>query len=129
MSSGYIIMIMACIIVFVLGLRTVTDDGKIFCFIREYFMRTKKRKVTHPCMNGKISVIEVKVIPEYISKPLILCAACMPSFWGTIIFWMMMCFYHEQIEWIMIAPQWLFSCVGCSFFSFYIWHTYECLKK
>jgi hypothetical protein len=64
---------------FCLGLRAVTDKGKI-----GYPLRLLGEK-----------------IPLNLGKPLITCCTCMASVWGTIIYWS---FYHNSYkEWILVT--------------------------
>lgn len=64
---------------FCLGLRTITDDGKIAYPLRRL----------------------VQKLPSNLGKPILLCCACMSSVWGTIIYWY---FFGNSIpEWILVT--------------------------
>jgi len=71
--------IIIIISLFCLGLRTITDDGKIGQPLRDL----------------------AKKLPTNLGKPILLCCACMSSIWGTIIYWS---FFGSNIpEWILVV--------------------------
>lgn len=86
---------------FSLGLRAVTSEGMIGHPIRVYFQKN---------------------FPN-LGKPIVLCSTCMPSVWGTVIFWSVKT--HEGgIDLSMIGP-WLGVCISASFVSAFCWARYQ----
>jgi hypothetical protein len=92
---------------FCLGLREVTDDidgGRIGYPLRKWF---------------------VDNTPEYIMKPIIVCCACMASFWGTVIYWLVLIHYagdllHEICKWETYG-LWIFCCLAASYINTILW--------
>jgi hypothetical protein len=100
---------------FCLGLRTITDTDKIFYFVRKWFLKTKVCKGT----------LEHKfIIPEWISKPLILCVSCYSSFYGSLIFWGIVFMFKQDLSYLLFL-QWVFVCVVCSFINGFLWSLYQ----
>lgn len=103
-----IVATISMISLFCLGLREVTDDiegGRIGYPIRKWF---------------------VENTPIWVMKPVIVCCACMASFWGTIIYWL--CFLHYNAddllqtlkEWETYA-LWIFCCTASSYINTLFW--------
>lgn len=103
-----IIVIISMISLFCLGLREVTDDidgGRIGYPIRKWF---------------------VDYTPIWVMKPVIVCCACMASFWGTIIYWL--CFLHYNADNLLQHLKewetyvlWIFCCVVSSYINTVLW--------
>jgi hypothetical protein len=88
----------------------VTDDDKILFPVRNYFIERYEK------------------IPEWISKPFVLCVACFASFWGTIIYWLLWYALDEELSrvtWIM----WPLSCMTASFVNGIFWALLELIRK
>lgn len=79
---------------FCLGLRTITDEGKILHFLRKS---------------------AIKYFPTYIHKPLLTCAPCMASVWGTIIYFTLI---YENINDI---PEYILVTIAASYVNFIGW--------
>jgi hypothetical protein len=95
---------------FCLGWRMVTDDDKLFYFLRAYAIKNIDR------------------IPLFITKPLVLCEACFASFWGSVIYWLLFYALDEHISktvWIM----WPICCISASFINALLWALYELVRK
>jgi len=84
---------------FCLGLRTITDEGKLLHSLRR-FAENK--------------------LPILIGKPLILCCACMASVWGTIIYWW---FFANSIE------EWILVVVAASYVNATMWDLGELIYR
>ena len=94
---NYFIIILT-ISLFCVGLRTITDKGKIGYPLRQLVD-------TH--------------LPVIIGKPLLLCAPCLASFWGTIIYFAI---YNNSIgEWILVV-------ISASYLNALLWSSLEKLK-
>lgn len=92
-----------------LGLRTITDDNKLFYFVR---------------------LFAIQKLPEFISKPLIVCCACMASFWGIIINGFIFISYNG-----FVFPRWpqvlvmVFTCIVASFVNDFMWNLLLYFKR
>ena len=88
-----------------LGIRTISDTDKLLEPVRNLI---------------------AGYLPEWISKPVIVCCSCMASFWGTIVCW----WFHRELiaqhynEFDFVAPlviKWIVSCVIASFLNELAW--------
>ncbi len=86
---------------FCLGLRAVTDNGMIGNPIRVFFQEN---------------------FPNA-GKPIVLCSTCMPSVWGTLIFWGVK--VQEGNLDILMVPAWAGVCVSASFVCSFLWTKYQ----
>ncbi len=86
--------IIITISLFCVGLRSITDPGKVMDFVRN-FVKEK--------------------LPIYIGKPICLCAPCMSSLWGTVIYWV---FYGSSIQDI---PEWILVTIAASYVNWFLW--------
>lgn len=106
-AETYLCMVLI-ITISVLGLRMVTDNGKIGYPIRKFF------------------------IDHYtpFNKPLILCAACMPSVWGSIIFLVvsLQLINYENYPLVSMVIIWILAVVSSSFTAGFLWKLFESLK-
>ena len=123
MSLVHIASVILSISGFCLGWRAITDNGMIFGFIREIFLRTTLKQIgkNGPTMN-------VLIIPYWIGKPLVLCVTCMSSIWGTIIFGGQVYFNHLAITPLLVLT-WIYSCICASFINGLLWAYYQHLTK
>jgi hypothetical protein len=100
--------LIVAISLFCLGLREVTDEidqGRIGYPIRRWF-------------------IDQEWIPLFIAKPIILCVACMASFWGSIIYWSIVYYQSNNFDFIsdpMTYIKWIFCCTSASFVNTLFW--------
>ena len=92
---------------FCLGLRAITDEGMIGYPIR---------------------LFALKHFPK-IGKPLVLCATCMSSFWGTIIYWLYF-FNHTSGE-IDLASfcYWIAISISSAFVNAVLWEYYASINS
>ena len=99
----FFVSILALISIFCLGLRVITDDEPkmIFSFWRD--------------LGNK------DWMPEWISKPVFLCAPCFSSFWGSIIFWFIYIDSGKSISASTIF-LWFSVCVSSSFVIAILWN-------
>mgnify|MGYP003644071137 CR=1 FL=1 len=95
--------------IFCLGLREITDQGRILYPLREW-------------------VIEKSNLPMIIAKPILLCCPCLASFWGTLIFWSLFLHSGSNLE-LWTFAQWIFACISCSFISGFFWAIRELVVK
>ena len=86
---------------FCLCLRAVTDSGMIGYPVRAFFQEK---------------------LPNA-GKPIILCSTCMPSVWGTLIFWGIK--YQEESLEVHMIPVWVGVCVSASFVCSFLWAKYQ----
>ena len=91
--------IIVVISAFCLGLREITDEGKIGDPLRKFAQDR---------------------LPLMIAKPLILCCACMASVWGTIVYWV---FFANSIE------EWILVTVAASYVNSVLWDLGEWINK
>lgn len=96
------------IVMWCLGWRGVTDTGKLLGFLRKPFEKNT---------------------PAW-SKPVLMCVWCMPSFWGTIIYWNLAVVSKVVYELTIyqLLLYWILSIVSASFWSGYMWTKVEHLK-
>lgn len=94
----YFIIILT-ISLFCVGLRTITDKGKIGYPLRQ---------------------LVDTYLPTSIGKPLLLCATCMASFWGTLIYSTF--FYQSLIQLILII-------ISASYLNAVLWALLNKLNK
>lgn len=88
-----------------LGIRTISDTGKLLEPLRNFI---------------------AKYFPEWISKPTILCCACMASFWGTIVFTyfhykLIILHYADKEIVIPLVLKWIGACIIASFLNELCW--------
>lgn len=116
---------------FCLGLRVVTDEGKLLYFLREpfdysykqYEYKTELLKLA-AIRQDKSSVDELKSsllrhkLIVYIGKPLITCITCMASIWGISVFVTL-----NGLNENLIAPL-IFNSFAASFIQTFIWSFY-----
>ena len=88
------IAMMITISLFCLGLRTITDKGKILYPLRQ---------------------LATKYLPNYLHKPLLTCAPCMASVWGTTIY---LTFVYNGVEDI---AELILVVIGASYTNFLGW--------
>lgn len=90
---------------FCLGLREITDDvgGRIGYPVKQFLLKIG--------------------IPVWILKPIILCVTCMPSFWGSILYFSMIIVnYDVEIFYdLQVYVQWLIIIISCSFINTLLW--------
>jgi len=101
----------AIVSLFCLGLREITDQGRIGFPIRLFFLR--------------------KWMPFWIARPLIACCPCLASFWGTAIYWTIWCFQSDvnvlSISQLEVAFElkelfrWVAVCMSASFVNAFFW--------
>ena len=89
---------------FCLGLRAITDTGMI----------------GHP-----LRLVFQKYAP-YWGKPVMLCATCMSSFWGTVICTMILFAFSMEAEPYLLL-MWLGSTISSSFINAVCWDYYRSL--
>lgn len=99
--------------IFCLGLRTVSDEDMVLFPFRKYFL-DRYEKFDRYRIN--------------ISKPIIICVTCMPSIWGTIIWWGIFIATNEIFHWWTI-PVYILSIVSSSFINSVGWATFELIRK
>jgi len=100
----YYFELIAIISLFCLGLRAITDDGMIGHPIRKFFLEK---------------------LPTF-GKPIVLCATCMSSFWGTVIYWSYSLALNEFD--ITMIPNWIAICISTSFVNSLFWAYYESIN-
>lgn len=131
---------------FCLGWRTITDTGKILYFIRAAFetraigtetiqynqwntLSAEEKKTYVPNKTtGDTSRIEY-TRPIYYqapvwAHPLVLCVACMASFWGTIMYWNLFLFVHYNLHLLDFDGVLFFFIpviISCSFVNSLLW--------
>ena len=93
--------LIAIVSLFCLGLRAVTSVGMIGHPIRIFFQEN---------------------FPNA-GKPIILCSTCMPSVWGTVIFWGVK--VQEASLTVLMIPAWIGVCVSASFVCTFLWAKYQ----
>jgi len=89
--------------IFCLGLREITDDvdgGRIGYPIRSWFVNNT---------------------PVWVMKPVIVCCACMSSFWGTIIYFLVAYYCNVDFKDARTYLLWVFSCVSSSYINTVMW--------
>jgi len=96
----------AVISLFCLGLRAITDDGMIGSPIRSVF----------------------KKYAPYWGKPIVLCATCMASFWGTVIC-MTLLFTSAPAASCNLLLMWIGSTISASFVNAVCWEYYQSLFR
>lgn len=94
---------------FCLGLREITDDidgGRIGYPLRKWF-------------------VDQEWMPLWIAKPVILCCACMASFWGSIVYWSILLNDSDEFTGIIkdwdTYGNWILCCVSASFINTVFW--------
>ena len=92
----------AIVSLFCLGLRAITDNGMIGYPIRKYFLDRM----------------------SYWGKPIVLCATCMSSFWGTIIYWGYE-LSNNQIVYAGNIVEWLGIAISSAFVNAIFWEYYQ----
>ena len=56
-------------------------------------------------INSALSLLEYKMYLKSLwAKPILLCAICMPSFWGTILFWILPICHTKLYIWLLGIP-------------------------
>jgi len=96
----------AVISLFCLGLRAITDDGMIGSPIRNL----------------------VKQYAPYWGKPIMLCATCMSSFWGTVICATLLFTFSLEATFILLLT-WIGSTISASFVNAVFWEYYQSLFR
>tara|TARA_R110002074_G_scaffold281029_1_gene452299 strand:- start:133 stop:450 length:318 start_codon:yes stop_codon:yes gene_type:complete len=91
---------------FSLGLRAITDSGMIAYPVRRLFQR-------------RFPVV---------GKPIVLCATCMSSVWGTIIFWGYVYFQEVPIDFELYFV-WIGIAISASFINALSWRLYENINR
>lgn len=90
---------------FCLGFREITDDigGRIGHPIKQLLLKIN--------------------LPVWILKPIILCVTCMPSFWGSIIYFgNIICNNDVEIFYDLdVYVRWLMVIISCSFVNTLLW--------
>lgn len=79
---------------FCLGLRTITDEGKMLYPLRQ---------------------LAIKYLPSSVHKPLLTCAPCMASVWGTTIYFV---FIYQDMNDI---PEYILVTIAASYVNFVGW--------
>lgn len=105
------------------GLNFASEEGSVLHFLRYPFQRASDNilnKRNEAMLNGeRCAMIHFDVFVEWIGKPLIMCAKCMASVWGTLLYW----HWFESFDVI----EWA-CCVLCiSFFN--AWWSYLYYKS
>lgn len=77
------ILVSFLISIFCIGLSIISEYGKLLFPIRKLIQESK--------------------LSTYIKKPLLLCVYCMPSFWGTLIYFTCSFVFDKNISWLHIA--------------------------
>lgn len=106
--AGFLIHWLGCALVistFTCGLRLTTQEGMIF--ERLFVGVLRKRNPMDPN--------SAYVMPAWIRKPLIGCVYCMPSFWGTIIFWLVTYLFVGMAYAYIVT--WVLSIFSASFIN------------
>ena len=88
------IVVIITISLFCLELRTITDKGKILYPLRQ---------------------LAVKYLPNIIHKPLLTCAPCMASVWGTVIYFTFL--YQTTAD----IPEYILCTIGACYTNFVGW--------
>lgn len=98
---------------FCMGLIVVSEPDKLLRFLQEFFLK-----------NNLL----------FIGKPIILCATCMASLWGSVFYWLN--FLLKPIE---IAPiyelmllfnvNWIVYCIILAFVNTVIYYVYDFIKR
>ena len=96
----------AVISLFCLGLRAITDDGMIGSPIRDI----------------------VKRYAPYWGKPIVLCATCMSSFWGTVICATLLFTFSLEVTFIFLLT-WIGATISASFVNAVCWEYYQSLFR
>jgi len=99
-------LLIAVISFFCLGLRSITDDGMIGSPIRDI----------------------VKKNAPYWGKPIVLCATCMPSFWGTVICVIILFTCSLKVTFMMLL-MWIGATISASFVNAVCWEYYQSLFR
>ena len=89
---------------FCMGLIVVSEPGMLLEFVQDFFL---KRNLF------------------FIGKPVILCATCMASLWGTFFYWSNIwpCFD------LTLAANWIIYCVILAFINTVIYYVYDFIRK
>jgi hypothetical protein len=103
----YLFIIILSISGFCLGWRTITSEGMILGWLREW---------------------SIKHLHSFIAKPFILCITCLSSFWGTIIFWIYFLYLNAELN-IFTIFAWIFSCIVCAFINTIAWNLKTLTEK
>src|SRR3990167_10214323 len=82
-----------------LGIRCISDIDKLFSPLKDYLG---------------------KKLPVWIWKPVIGCVTCMPSFYGTIVFWWVFIFTDVVFS-VWTLPEWFLVCLTASFICDILW--------
>lgn len=98
--------LIAIVSLFCLGLRAITDDKMIGFPVRKYF-QTKA---------------------PIAGKPIVLCATCMSSVWGTLIFWLMFFSNSEASLSYLSVFEWLGVVFSSAFINSLLWAYYESIN-
>lgn len=138
MITQQILLTILCISAFCLGLRTITEDGMIFGFIRSPFNYITKalqklaadiynhEKLLESCEKEQRMEIEwtydclreeqmfFKIL-LYVMKPIIGCCACFASVWGLFVFYSLNGISLELWKEIIIC------CISASFINYFCW--------
>lgn len=105
---------LACVLftcAFTNGLHLVTQKGMLLEKIGTFFLHYKMQK------NELGVFISVYRFPHYIRKPLLQCIYCMPSLWGSLIFWSTTYFYTD-VKWEHLL-LWILVIVSSSYFNLF----------
>ena len=125
--------------VFVLGLRAVTQEDKLFGFLRERALKTRDTKTPiqivkegqQPAIGYHI--IKVPLVKEWIHKPLLTCVTCMPSVYGILITLAgTFLFFEPQFcnvwDIVKLVVSIMFICISASFITELFWSLKEYLQ-
>lgn len=95
------------------GLNFASEEGSVLHFLRRPFEKASDRLLNgsnYDLINGiECKHYNMDYLIEWIGKPLIMCAKCMASIWGTLLYW----FWFEEF----VITEWLCVILCISFFN------------
>jgi hypothetical protein len=138
------------ITLFCLGWRAITEPGKVFYPIRQLFeVRIVGVKSISYAEWNALSPEEKKQYKEvpkqidykntftyekpiystipFLAHPFVLCVVCMPSLWGTIIYWNL--FVLSGLSFLPALLIYPFAIISCPFLTGYFWLKYKHLEN
>lgn len=91
------------------GLHFSSIDGGVLSFLRYPFDRAEDRTVTQAMYDNFGMSYKIDKLIAFIGKPIIVCAKCMASIWGTLLYW----FWFEDF----VITEWICVVLCISFFN------------
>ena len=126
----------ASVSIFVLGLRTISQEDKLLGPVREWLLSKKTVITMTGVANDQGSYTEkvttqVPRFQEWWHKPLLTCVTCMPSLWGIIVVTIASQLFYDvqEVSMLKLIPSLIFICVSSSYITELFWSIKEKQKQ